>query len=262
MATKLRPDARSRRLVRTSFPVAAAFALLGIVAGCGTVKTSGTARTATEQLLLSNAWDSALQKVDFRPLAGVPVYLDTTNVTAVDQGWVVSSLRQSLLTQGVLLRSKTEQAQWVVEARVGAYGTDDYNWLVGIQQTTIPTTITGVPAGTIPEIPLIKKQDQRGVAKLALFAYDRSSGQLVWQSGTMVAIATAKDVHVLGVGPIQSGTIRGGGTDFVGIRLPVPSDLSADNDPRATPTPRRTTPFSQHELKIPSNLSDPDGFTP
>src|SRR2546425_150687 len=35
-------------------------------AGCGTVKTSGTTRTATEQLLLTNAWDSALQKVDFR----------------------------------------------------------------------------------------------------------------------------------------------------------------------------------------------------
>ncbi|MFO0952777.1 MAG: DUF6655 family protein [Isosphaeraceae bacterium] len=94
--------------------------------------------TATEQLLLTNAWDTALQKVDFRSMAGVPVYLDTTNVTAVDQGWVVSSLRQALLMQGVLLRQKPEQAQWVVEARVGAYGTDDYNWLVGIPQTTIP----------------------------------------------------------------------------------------------------------------------------
>lgn len=262
MWTDSRSSGLPRRLANRAALILSALAATGIGAGCGTVKTSGTARTATEQLLLTNAWDSALQKVDFRPLAGVPVYLDTTNVTAVDQGWVVSSLRQSLLTQGVLLRPKQEQAQWVVEARVGAYGTDDYNWLVGIQQTTIPTTITGVPAGTIPEIPLIKKQDQRGVAKLALFAYDRSSGQLVWNSGTLVAIATAKDVHVLGVGPIQSGTIRGGGTDFVGIRLPVPSELSSDNDPRATPTPRRTPPFSQHELKIPANFPDFDGFTP
>ncbi len=262
MRTNPRPEKNARKLATGLALALAALALPVIGAGCGSVKTSSTARTATEQLLLTNAWDSALQKVDFRPLAGVPVYLDTTNVTAVDQGWVVSSLRQSLLTQGVLLRPKAEQAQWVVEARVGAYGTDDYNWLVGIQQTTIPTTITGVPAGTIPEIPLIKKQDQRGVAKLALFAYDRSSGQLVWNSGTLVAIATAKDVHVLGIGPIQSGTIRGGGTDFVGIRLPVPSELSADNDPRATPTPRRATPFSQQELKTSANLSDLDGFKP
>src|SRR3954454_21399263 len=113
-------------------------AAAGGLSGCGTVKSSGTARTGTEQLLLTNAWDTALQKVDFRPLTGVPVYLDTTNVTAVDQGWVVSSLRQAMLAQGVLLRTKPEQAQWVVEARVGAYGTDSYNLLVGIAQTTVP----------------------------------------------------------------------------------------------------------------------------
>ena len=87
----------------------------------------GHCGTGTEQLLLTNAWDSALAKVDFRPLTGVPVYLDTTNVAAVDQGWVVSSLHQAMLTQGVLLRTKPEQAQWIVEARVGAYGTDAYN---------------------------------------------------------------------------------------------------------------------------------------
>src|SRR5262245_39202928 len=150
--------------------------------GCGTVKQTGTARTGTEQLLLTNAWDSALSKVDFRPLTGVPIYLDTTNVAAVDQGWVVSSLRQALLTRGVLLRTKPEQAQWIVEARVGAYGTDAYNVLVGVPQTTVPPTLPGVPAGTIPEVSLMKKSHQEGVAKVALFAYDRASGQLVWTS--------------------------------------------------------------------------------
>ena len=135
----------------------------------------------------TNAWDSALAKVDFRPLTGVPVYLDTTNVAAVDQGWVVSSLHQAMLTQGVLLRTKPEQAQWIVEARVGAYGTDAYNVLVGLPQTTVPPTLPGVPAGTIPEMSLLKKSHQEGIAKLALFAYDRASGQLVWSSGTSMA---------------------------------------------------------------------------
>jgi hypothetical protein len=234
---------------------------LTIAPGCGTMKTSGTARTGTEQLLLTNAWDSALQKVDFRPLAGVPVFLDTTNVTAVDQGWVVSSLRQSMLAQGVLLREKREQAQWVVEARVGAYGTDAYNWLLGVAQTTVPATITGIPSGTIPELPLIKKSDQQGVAKLALFAYDRASGQLVWNSGTMVAIATAKDVHVLGVGPIQSGSIRGG-TEFVGIRLPVPSDGAASEPVVPDSKPRPTRGFTEPALRHSATYSDDDAFRP
>src|SRR6478735_2110298 len=116
----------------------AAGVILASAPGCGTTKMTGTARTGTEQLLLTNAWDKALQKVDFRPLTGVPVYLDTANVTAVDQGWVVSSLREAMLSQGVLLRTKPEQAQWVLEARVGAYGTDDYNWMIGVPQTSIP----------------------------------------------------------------------------------------------------------------------------
>jgi hypothetical protein len=255
----LNPRDTTPRLDRRLAAVLLLTVTAGPCAGCGTVKTSGTARTATEQLLLTNAWDSALQKVDFRPLAGVPVYLDTTNVSAVDQGWVVSSLRQSLLAQGVMLRQKPEQAQWVVEARVGAYGTDAYNWLVGIPQTTVPPTITGMPTGTIPEIPLIKKSDQRGVAKLALFAYDRASGQLVWNSGTLVAIATAKDMHVLGVGPIQSGTIRGG-TDFVGIRLPVPSE-SAPLDP-VTPGSRPANTSPNAELRHSATYPDHNSFAP
>jgi hypothetical protein len=228
--------------------------------GCGTVKTTGTARSGTEQLLLTNAWDSALQKVDFRVLTGVPVYLDTTNINAaVDQGWIVSSLRQALLTQGVLLRAKPEQAQWIVEARVGAYGTDDYGLLVGIPQTTVPQTITGMPSGTIPEMPLIKRNDQHAVAKLALFAYDRASGQLVWTSGTMLAKANAKDVFVFGLGPFQRGSIRRG-TEFVGVKLPLTSDSSTGEG--ANSGGKTAVPFTAPAIRQPAAATDFDSFAP
>ena len=227
--------------------------LLAVGAGCGTVKTTGTARSGTEQLLLTNAWDSALQKVDFRALTGVPIFLDTSNVTAVDQGWVVSSLRQALLTQGVLLRDKPEKAQWIVEARVGAYGTDDYGMLIGIPQTTVPQTLTGIPAGTIPEMPILKRNEQHAVAKLAMFAYDRASGQLVWNSGTMLAKANAKDVFVVGLGPFQSGSIRGG-TEFVGVKLPLSSEGA---NPEAAKT---AVPFSTPAIRAPA-AADLDTFS-
>lgn len=253
----------------TTMILLASLAAGASIPGCGTVKTSGTARTATEQLLLTNAWDSALNKVDFRALAGVPVFLDTTNVTAVDQGWVVSSLRQSMLSQGVLLRQKSEQAQWVVEPRVGAYGTDESNWLLGVSQTTIPQTLVGMPSGTIPEIPLIKKSDQKGVAKLALFAYDRASGKMVWESGTMLAVATAKDVQVFGVGPIRSGSIRDG-ADLAGIKLalptesPLPSRFRFFKKTKTPPhKPAADPPVPPGSvLRQLSRLSDLDGFAP
>ncbi len=222
----------------------------------------GHCGTGTEQLLLTNAWDSALAKVDFRPLTGVPVYLDTTNVAAVDQGWVVSSLHQAMLTQGVLLRTKPEQAQWIVEARVGAYGTDAYSALVGLPQTTVPPTLPGVPAGTIPEVSLLKKSHQEGIAKLALFAYDRASGQLVWSSGTSMATSSAKDLYVGGVGPIQGGTIRGG-TTFIGTKIPLPADaLGPGAAAGEKDKDRPAVPFAAAPIRSPASASDYESFAP
>jgi hypothetical protein len=245
---------RRRRLARSVIVLGLASAC-----GCGTVKTTGTARTGTEQLLLTHAWDSALQKVNFRALTGVPVYLDTTNVTAVDQGWVVSSLREAMLAQGVLLRSKPEQAQWIIEARVGAYGTNDKNWLLGIAQTTIPPTITGLPSGTIPKLPLIEKSDQQAVAKLALFAYDRGSGQFVWSSGTMLATASAKDVFIGGLGPWHKDSIEGG-AEFVGFKIPPITD-SGSPDPYGRSGGKSATPSDPAALRQ-SASADLDSFKP
>jgi len=254
------PQANPTTTAGTALVLAVVLSLTG---GCGTVRTTGTERSATEQLLLTNAWDSALQKVDFRPLTGVPVYLDTANINApVDQGWIISSIRQAMLQQGVLLRAKPEQAQWIVEARVGAYGTNDYSLLIGVPQTTVPGTIVGIPQGTIPEIPLAKRSEQQAIAKLALFAYDRASGQIVWNSGTLLDTANAKDVYVAGVGPIQSGTIRGG-TEFLGIKIPLTSESSAQgtNDPNSPENGRAAVPFSTPALRQSPSI-DADTFAP
>jgi hypothetical protein len=241
----------------------AATILLASIGGCGTTRTTDTTRTGTEQLLLTNAWDKALMRVDFRSLTGVPVFLDTTNITAVDQGWVISSLREAMLTQGVLIREKREQAQFIVEARVGAYGTDGDSFLVGISQTTIPATVTGIPTGTIPELPLVKRSRQTAVAKLAIFAYDRTSGQLVWSSGTLLDQADTKNVFVGGFGPIKSGSIQKG-TEVAGIKIPLPGDgeFTANTPDTSHPNPRNTRPYNPPALQTPSNLSDLESFKP
>lgn len=243
--------------------LAVCLALAAAVAGCGTVKTTNTPRTGTEQLLLTDAWDTALSRIDFRPLTGVPCFLDTQHITAVDQGWVISSLKQAMLQQGVLLRTKAEQAQWVVEARVGAYGTDQYDLLIGVPQTTIPMTLTGLPAGTIPEMSLAKRTDQHGVVKMALFAYDRASGQLVWTSGTSQTKSNAKDVYVMGAGPVQSGTIRKS-TEFSGMKIPVPHDLTGGLIGQPAPDFDGASPGEAVPLPLPPSATtgDIDSFSP
>ena len=50
------------------------------LAGCGTTRSTDTNRTATEQLLISDAIDRAVQTMDVHTLSGQTVFLDDTKV--------------------------------------------------------------------------------------------------------------------------------------------------------------------------------------
>jgi hypothetical protein len=198
-----------------------AIALLAFVMGCGTTRMTDTQRTATEQLLISNAMDQTVSQLDFRFLAGKHVFLDSQYLENVaDRGYLVSSLRQQLLACGCVLQEDRTKALYVVEVRSGGAGTDRHSLLIGVPQMTVPTFLPGQPS-QIPEIPLAKKTDQQGVSKIAVFAYNRVTGQRLWQSGTVEAISTARDTWVLGAGPFRKGTILQG-TEFAGEQLPIP----------------------------------------
>jgi hypothetical protein len=189
--------------------------------GCGTTRISDTQRTATEQLLVSNAIDQAVSQLDFRILAGKPVYFDAQYLAgSVDRGYVVSSLRQHLLACGCILKENRAQATYVVEARSGGIGTDRYQLLLGVPEMNVPSLAPGQPT-LIPEIPLAKRTDQKGVAKLAVFAYNRRTGRPVWQSGVVRMVSASKDTWLFGAGPFRRGTLEEG-TEFAGQPLSIP----------------------------------------
>lgn len=195
------------------------FGLVGLV-GCGTTRTTDTTRAATEMLLVSQAVDKAVGQIDFTPMKGKAVFLDVAMIdkATVDKGYVISSLRQQLLASGALVMSEKKESIYVVEARVGAVGTDRHTLLFGTPQMAVPAVIPGVPAN-IPEIAVYKRTDQKGVAKLAVFAYNRVTGRAVWQSGLIEDVSRQKDRWVLGSGPYSSGTIRRN-TELAGEELP------------------------------------------
>jgi hypothetical protein len=233
------------RLLRHRFALAAcqALAVAGaiILTGCGTTRLTDTQRTATEQLLVSNAIDQAISEFSFGDLAGKSVYLDTQYLEgAVDKGYLISTIRHHLLTSGCVLLEEKNKATYIVEVRSGAIGTDRHALLVGIPQMNVPTFVPGQPS-FIPEIPLAKKTDQEGVAKVAIFAYNRITGQLVWQSGMVKALSTSKDTWVLGAGPFQQGTIRSG-TEFAGELLMIPHFAEKESPHPEVPA---TVPFDQ-----------------
>jgi hypothetical protein len=204
--------------------LAVALCALG-VAGCGTTRTSNTIRTATEQLLISDAIDRSVQQIDFRVLKGQPVFLEERLLAeVVDKSYLISSHRQHLLASGCVLKEKREDALYVLEPRVGAMGTDDHQLLFGVPAVQVPQVPLGMslPA-SLPEIPFAKRKDQRGVAKLAVFAYRRDTGEPVWQSGIALSESEANDIWLLGAGPFKRGTIYDG-AKFAGARMKEDED--------------------------------------
>jgi hypothetical protein len=162
-----------------------------------------------------------VQTVNLQALAGQTVYLDDSRLgDVVDRNYLISTLRQHLLANGCQLREKREDADFVVEARAGAIGTDRNDLLFGVPSITVPQIfpVQPVPGAAIPEIPIAKRRDQRGIAKVAVFAYHRATGTPVWQSGLVHQESSANDVWILGAGPFQRGTIYDG-TAFAGKTL-------------------------------------------
>lgn len=209
-----------RNVVRFRLAIAL---LCAAVLGCGTTKWTDTRRTATEQILLSSAMDRAVSQLDFRSLAGKNVFLDPQFIRgATDSEYLISTLRQHMLASGCVLRDKKEEADYIVEVRAGAVGTDRNEVLYGVPATELPPLLatTGIPRA-LPEIPFVKKTEQRGVARIAMFAYNSQTGRPVWQSGTIPVESTARDLWVFGAGPFQRGTIYDG-TKFAGDRLSIP----------------------------------------
>lgn len=210
--------------------------LLLLLAGCGTTRWSDTARTATEQLLISTAIDRAINQIDFKPLAGKDVYFDAQYLRGVtDEQYIISSIRQHLLASGCTLKSKREEATYVVEARAGAIGTNRHDVMIGIPALNVPAplALAGVPP-TIPEIPLAKTTDQKGVAKLGLFCYNQKTGRAVWQSGVFPIVTNAKDTWILGTGPFSRGSIYDG-TRFAGSRILLPFGRRRPGPPMPQP---------------------------
>ena len=208
---------------------ACTLALLGLLlVGCGTTKS----QQATQQLLISNAVDLSISRMNFPALANKSIFLDTRFVNEAEAKgfgngpYIISSMRQQLLTTGCQLKDEIGSAEYVLEIRIGTLGTDNHDITYGLPASTALNTAAtlvtngpGIP--TLPEISFARKSDQRGIAKIVAFIYDRKLGTRVWQSGTQIARSSASNIWILGAGPFQSGTIHDG-TQFAGQQIDLP----------------------------------------
>lgn len=207
------PAFASRSALRLANAALCALLAMALM-GCGINKS----RLATEQLVVTDALDEAVSKVDFSALSGRKVYLDTSYIDGLklspysNTEYAVSSIRQQMVAYNCLLQAKKDEAEFVVEVRIGALANDGDEVTYGVPGSSAKAAATAVPSigsllPPIPEISFGRRIHQIGAAKVGVFAYDRVSGEPVWQSGLATGTSEARDLWLLGLGPFQKGRI-------------------------------------------------------
>ena len=177
--------------------------LLGSAAGCvNKQRLTEPIRSVGEQLLLSNSIDRALSELDLEAigrLKGFKVYLSTVYLQTLDQEYLIGSLRDLLLSSGVLVVDDIAQAEMIVEIRSGANSLDSAAVTAGIaEDQALPNPVTGAPIA-LPELAFFKKQNIVSLTKVALVAYHADSREHVFSSGTLLGGAYERHYQFLGL---------------------------------------------------------------
>lgn len=190
-------------MMKRNFCAVIMLAAIVSVSGCATAKTSNTARTAKEQMLLSNAVDQSLDKVDFTPLYRQKVLVEDKYLECVDKSYVVGSVRHRVMRAGGVLVADGKDAEIVMELRSGGVGTDTSESYLGTPEIALPGMLT------IPEIRLAERKTQLGYSKIGMVIFDKASGKVLGDGGMSMAQADDNNWYVFGVGPFQNGSLKG-----------------------------------------------------
>lgn len=170
-------------------------AVLVMLAGCVTERQTDTARTATEELLVSAAADRAAEAIGQTMPTGRRMFVDTTNFDALDGKYAIGAVRDALARHGNRLVDKKEAADLVVEIRSGTMAMDTDETLVGIPSYNVPIPLSGGLA--LPKLALYDDMTRRSVAKFAATGLDPKTGALIASSPPQIGAARKSQYTVL-----------------------------------------------------------------
>lgn len=210
--------------------------VLGALFGCGTTKFSDTSRTATEQFLITSAMEDVIDEFDFSYLTGRKIFVNSFNCT--DEKYFLTILRQQLAANGVLLKDNKDEADYILEVAPGVVGTNRYDRMYGVPETKIPAVLSGGTSTTIPEMALIKRTDQKAAVKVIIWAYNKTSGEIIWQSGSKTKSAFIRDRWFFGAGPFTKSSFEKN-IQIAGDTVKIPENpfgeyILNDNKPSVT----------------------------
>jgi hypothetical protein len=171
------PMATSNRGDNVAAVLATSAAMLLVLVGCTTVRSTSPSRSATEELLITQAAERAADNLARSIPGGLKIYFDKEYLTGEDAPYVAATIQDHLLRRGETLVEDKKQAEAVLFPRIGALSTNEFQTMVGSPPLPVPFAWgTGV---TTPELNLFKHVEADGIAKFYATVQNTKTGKLI-----------------------------------------------------------------------------------
>src|SRR5262249_54668605 len=129
-------------IIRQLLTAAVLLAVPAALAACSLYRDTEPPRTATEQLLISSAADRMGINLGSNMQPGTKVFVDPSLVEGLDTKYTIGVIRDRLMKAGGRMVAKKEDADIVVEPRIGAQSIDQDGVLVGIPSFSVPIPLS------------------------------------------------------------------------------------------------------------------------
>jgi hypothetical protein len=160
--------------------------MVALLGGCSTEHVTEASQSPVEQLAMSTAVDHAVENLKVELAANTKVFVDGSLIDSTDKGivlpkYTIGAVHDLILRAGADLVDDRKAADVIAELRSGAQSVDHRSLLVGLPSFSIPVPLAG-PL-TTPEMAVFKRDQQRGICKIALTLYSARSGALAGATG-------------------------------------------------------------------------------
>lgn len=178
-----------------------------LLVGCiGNIRSTTTARTPTEILLVSTAAERAVKQYGVDgDLRASKVAIDDSRFDSVDKPYVVSAIRNHLSKNNVIVVPADKDPKYILELRNGTLGVYNNEFILGLPALPVVMGFAGpeIPPVVTPELAIFRRDSEQGWCKLQLWIYDREANTHVSSSEDLWGSSYYNKWTVLGIGPFD-----------------------------------------------------------
>lgn len=177
--------------------------LITSLVACTTRRQTNSERTATQQILMSEAIDRALAQLPWPSLKGQRILVQafTTTATKLDGQYLKGATEALLNAHGAQIVKDVARADYVVTVLGAAIGTDQTESLLGTPR--IETVFA-----TLPELALYKAEIQQGLAKISIAVQHAHGGSYTFRSDPAQATTFVRSRRILFFSRYETDTSR------------------------------------------------------